>query len=240
MKPIIILIALFSSLARAEFWASIELGPVWQSRNDVRIPVNSGTRFSLTEPNSGPFFSARFYGGYQIADRHSLRLLIAPFSVTVSGTYANQIDFDGSTFVGGTALSATYQFNSYRLTYAYRFYESDVWHLGIGFTAKIRDAKISLQQGATYRENKNVGFVPLLHFSAKYLIDEEWSLLADLDGLAAPQGRAVDLALQARFKMTPSWEIYGGYRTLEGGADNKTVFTFAWLHYLLLGTEVRF
>ena len=240
MRIIFLFVVFFSQFALANFWVSAELGPVWQSRNDVGIPAIGGTRFSLKEVGSGPFLGTRFYAGYHFNKRHSLRLLIAPFSVSAEGTYANNIDFDGVTFIGGTLLTATYQFNSYRLTYDYHFYRSSDWQLALGFTAKIRDAKIGLQQGAQLRENKNVGFVPLLHFSAAYTPRGDWSLLFDIDGLAAPQGRAFDATLQARYQLSDSLEVYAGYRTLEGGAENDTVFTFAWLHYLLAGVKASF
>ena len=34
--------------------------------------------------------------------------------------------------------------------------------------------------------------------------------------------------------------LAAGYRTLEGGADNDSVYTFAWLHYALVEIGARF
>ncbi|MFX8731599.1 hypothetical protein ABTM48_20655, partial [Acinetobacter baumannii] len=59
--------------------------------------------------------------------------------------------FVDQTFGAGT-VDATYQFNSYRLTYR------KPWKGGwaIGATLKVRDAEISLQQGATAATERNV------------------------------------------------------------------------------------
>ena len=42
-------------------------------------------------------------------------------------------------------------------------------------------------------------------------------------------GRAVDAALTAQYHFDSGGYAAGGYRTLEGGADNYDVYTFAWL-----------
>ncbi|MBF0363909.1 MAG: hypothetical protein HQK49_23015 [Oligoflexia bacterium] len=56
--------------------------------------------------------------------------------------------------------------------------------------------------------------------------------------MAAPQGRAEDIALKFNYVATERAKIYFGYRFLEGGADNKDVYTFALFHYLIAGLRV--
>jgi hypothetical protein len=34
--------------------------------------------------------------------------------------------------------------------------------------------------------------------------------------------------------------VFGGYRTIEGGADVDTVYAFAWLNAVVSGIGVRF
>lgn len=240
MKRLSILVLLLTTDLLADYTATVELGPLWQSRNDVGIPTDSGTRFNLADAGKGPFFAYRVYAGLDLNDRHGLRLLFAPLTVNAVGTFSQNIDFAGSTFTGGVPLSATYQFNSYRLTYRYKFFDSESWKCHVGFTAKIRDAKIALSQGATSSESKNVGFVPLAHFAAKYRFAEEWSVLFDFDGLVAPQGRAFDVTLQFGWKPSSVFEFTAGYRTVEGGAQSPTIYNFTWLHYLVFATTATF
>ncbi len=227
----------FGPASFAEPFLSVELGPTWQSRNDVGIPSSGGTRFSLMDAGAGPFFAWRMYAGYAFDERHEVRLLIAPLTASGRGTYTQNLSFANQTFTAGTPIDTTYKFNSYRLTYRYAFYLSDSWRLQVGLTGKIRDARVALQQGALSAESTNVGFVPLLNFAARYKIDEDWALLLDIDGLAAPQGRAVDATIQVSRKVVPWMEAQLGYRTLEGGAENTTIYSFAWLHYLTLGAS---
>jgi hypothetical protein len=219
----------------------IEGGPVWQSRNDVRIPNDaSATRFSLVDViGSGPFPTGRVYITWNVSDRHGVRFLLAPLSVTSSGTLAAPVDFAGESFAAGP-VRATYRFNSWRASYRYRFRSGDRTALWIGFTAKIRDAKIELDQdGATARKT-DVGFVPLLHLAATYRLVAGWDLAFDLDALAGGPGRAEDGAVELRYAAGERWRFAAGYRTVEGGADVDSVYNFAWLHYAILSAEMSF
>ena len=65
---------------------SVEAGPVWQSRNDVQIPGDTGTRFSLADlAGEGPLPFIRLELVYDINTRHSLRFLLAPFEYSETG-----------------------------------------------------------------------------------------------------------------------------------------------------------
>ena len=219
----------------------LETGAVWQSRNDVQIPNDTGTRYSLTDSvGSGPFPFYRLELSYQLSPRHSLRFLYAPFEYTKSGRFDNDVIFVDQTFDADTDTEVTYRFNSSRPTYRYWFQNQTKWRWSVGFTAKIRDAEIALSQQGKSASDSNVGFVPLLNFYSEYLFADRWRFIVDFDGLAAPQGRAVDLGLMARYEMAESWYIGGGYRTLEGGADNDEVYNFAWFHYASLSAGYRF
>jgi len=104
----------------------------------------------------------------------------------------------------------------------------------------MRDANISLAQGAVDANRSNTGFVPLLSLYVRRDLSERWSAILDLEGLAAPQGRAIDAAFKMSYQLTEKMGLNTGYRMLEGGADNKKVYTFAWLHYGLLSLDYRF
>jgi hypothetical protein len=224
---------------------SLEGNLTWQTRNDVRIPGNSGTLLSLDQFDSGPFPTFRIYVGHLWNNKHELRLLYAPLGVTVEGLLAQPASFQGATFASATATTAFYQFNSYRATYAYHFDPLGAWRFALGFTAKIRDAEIRLTQGALSATKKNVGFVPLLNLQAATDLGAGWTFRFDLDGLAAPQGRAFDAALFLENRIRErdsgcSLSLFAGYRTIEGGAGNDEVFTFAWIHNAVLGVRTEF
>ena len=228
------------SKSASRFAMEAELGTVWQSRNDVQIPNdNNGSRFSLIDLlGNGPYPAGRLYLTWNINERHSVRMLAAPLSVTDTDVLEIPVNFSGEFFSQGVATEATYKFNSWRATYNYRFYQNQRFTWRIGFTAKIRDAKIRLEQAGKSAEKTDVGFVPLLNLNAKYKFSEEWYLLLDIDALAGGPGRAEDASLKLCYNLSPNWKLKAGYRLLEGGADVEEVYAFAWLHYAVLSVAL--
>jgi len=213
----------------------LEGGPAWQSSNDVEIPNDgTATRFSLRDVvGGGPWPAGRIYMTWNLAERHGLRLLLAPLSVTEDGVLAGPVEFAGASYAPGQAR-ATYTFNSYRLSYRYRIRDTERTTAWLGFTAKIRDAEIALEQGTVSSFDDDVGFVPLLHLSGEWRVAPRWRLALDADALAGGPGRAVDAAVKAGYELGESWRLSAGYRTVEGGADVSSVYNFAWLHYGLV------
>ena len=224
------------------FSLELELGPAWQSRNTVQIPnTEAGTRFSLEElVGSGPWAAGRLYFTWNINRRHSLRVLAAPLSYTESGIFDETVNFAGETYEAGLPTEATYQFNSWRVGYRWRVKDGERWNIWLGFTAKIRDAKIALSQGDSSSEDTDVGFVPLLSFAADYRFADRWHLLFDFEGLAGGPGRAFDVALKVGYDVNDKWGITAGYRTVEGGVDIEEVYNFAWFQYAVVSGVFRF
>jgi hypothetical protein len=219
----------------------LEGGALWQSRNDVEIPNDgSATRFSLVDvAGNGPWPTARLYVTWNLTERHGLRLLIAPFSLTESGVLDVPVRFAGASYAPGQPVNATYTFNSYRLSYRYRVHAGARTAAWVGFTGKIRDAEVALEQGATASRKDDVGFVPLLHLAGDWRVAPHWRLDLDVDGLAGGPGRAVDAALELGYDPGGPWMVQLGYRTLEGGADVPDVYSFAWLHYAVASVVWR-
>ena len=222
------------------FGIGLETGGVWFSRNDIRIPNDTGTKFDMTDlTGSGPDFFARLDGHWDINDKHGLRIVLAPLEVSGTGELPQDTDFAGETFAAGTT-DGTYKFNGYKLTYRYTFADNDAWRWRVGFTGFVRDANVELRQGSLQANDDNVGFVPALHLSGEYRFDEDWLFRLDFDGLAGGPGRLIDLGLMLDYDLNDSWQIGGGYRTLEGGADTDDVYSFGWLHYATLSVRYRF
>jgi hypothetical protein len=219
----------------------LEGGPVWQSYNDVEIPNDgSATRFSLYDlAGSGPWPAARLYITWNVNARHGLRVLLAPLPLKERGVPDQDISFAGGMFAAGEPLDATYTFNSYRLTYRYRFHAGQRTTAWIGFTAKLRDAVIALERNGARSEKTDLGFVPLLHLAGDWRFAPRWTLSLDADALAGGPGRAEDVALELGYDIADGWTIQAGYRTVEGGADVDEVYTFAWLHYAVVSVVWR-
>jgi hypothetical protein len=220
---------------------SVEGLAVWLTRNDVQIPPDTGTRFSLADLiGSGPSPAWRAEGIVHVARRHSLRVVYAPLRIEGEGTPGFPITFAGTTFDPGVRAEATYQFSSYRASYRYRFYDGPRWQWYVGFTGFVRDARVALAQPDRRAEDTDVGFVPLGHVAADARLGARWRLHLELDGTAAPQGRAFDGAALLTWQVTPAVGIGGGYRVIEGGADVEEVYNFAWLNAAVARVALTF
>lgn len=226
---------------RAQALLDVETGAIFTGYSDVRIPGDRGTLFSLKDDLKSKtelFYRLRL--SYTMKSRHTLSVLYAPLQTQSEGSTPKNITFEGGVFPANTELVGIYKFNSYRMTYRYDIVKKPRYELGLGFTAKIRDAKISLASSYLYAEKTNVGFVPIINFRLAYHINDQLDILLDGDALAAPQGRAEDVILAATYGVNDRMGIRIGYRVLEGGADGSEVYNFALVHYASFGINYAF
>jgi hypothetical protein len=218
----------------------LEGSAAWQARNQFRIPGATGSLVSLEDYTSGPYAAFRATLVWDVSERSSLRLLAAPLRLDVDFTPGAPIEFQGATFAAGQPTRARYEFDSYRLSWFYRFPSSGAWSFRAGLTAKLRDARIALASGALAAEKTNTGPVPLLYGGVRYSPSERFAIDLDVDALGAPQGYAVDVALRAERRLGDTAAVFVGYRFLDGGADNDEVYTFGTFHYAIVGLSLRF
>jgi len=234
-------LAAATAVPAGELQLEAEGGAVWFSRNDVRIPGDSGTKFDMLElTGRGPDPYIRLYATYAFNNRHALRLTFAPLETEGTGTLKESTAFKNEVFAPDVPTKGTYRFNTYRLTYRWTFHDSERWNWGIGAAALVRDAEIALQQGGKKEARDDLGVVPLLHLYGAYDVTDRLALVLDIEGAASRPGRAIDAALKVRYAFNSNWYASAGYRTLEGGADNDDVYTFSWLHYALAEVGYRF
>jgi len=221
----------------------IETGPVFATYNSVQVPNPEGTRFSLVDDldvKSKVFYRLRLT--YNLGERHQVSALYAPLTLKAQGILQDDLSFQNTIFNAGENVDGSYTFNSYRITYRYKLVNKPKLELWIGFTAKIRDAEISVRSETKRDFTDNVGFVPLLNL----YLDWKWSaksgLIFEADALASPggEGRAEDVALGIYYRLSDSSRLKGGYRFVEGGADVETVYNFAFLHYFFVGYQISF
>ena len=238
---ILFLTSFLSVSVKAQTMIDLESGLVLTGYNNVRIPGDQGTTFSLKDDlESRAAFFYRLRLSYTIKSRHTLSVLYAPLETKSEGSMPQDVFFEGVEFPANTELEGIYKFNSYRLTYRYDIVKNPRFEFGLGLTAKIRDAKIALSSAGLESEKTNVGFVPIINFRLLWDIDDKLGLLLYGDALAAPQGRAEDILIAATFKLSDSFRARLGYRILEGGADNDEVYNFSLFNYISAGITYTF
>lgn len=238
MKQIFLTVIFSGLLVQTYGQISLDVsgGLVAQTYNKVQIPNEEGTAFDLYKDFQiqGPviFYSLKL--GYCFREKNHLFLLYAPLSVNYEGAAPFDIRFQNTTFLQGQNVDAYYKFNSYRVTYRRDVYNSEKWIVGVGFTAKIRDAEIRLTDANTTDKKEDFGFVPLLNLYAEYKFNK-WSAFFEGDGLAGGPGRAFDLYLGGKIPLNEHFKIKAAYRMVEGGADVESVYNFTMLHFANLG-----
>lgn len=230
-----------STLAQAAFVrGEIESGLAWTKRLDFRYPSVGGDTVALNDIDEKTLLHFRLEAWLDLPGPHKIRGLYTPYSYKVSNTPTENIFFIDTTFAAGQGTNYEYKFNSYRLTYIYELISAaGLVNLDIGFTAKIRDAKISVSQPGLKRnrETTDIGFVPLLYAELSLNVTDTFGAIIQFDGLAAPggQGRAFDISAKLRLGLVGPLYGFAGYRLLDGGADNDSVFTFANIQYGVIG-----
>jgi hypothetical protein len=220
----------------AQFVIDFETGAVATGYNDVRIPGSGGTFISFSkELDSGTNLFLRLRLGYMINDRNELLILYAPLKFEYNGMLDNPAKFQELNIAASVPVTASYKFNSYRLSYRYHWLRREKITIAAGITLKIRDAYIEMDDGSASSRKDDLGAVPLISFMAHWKPAQRLGILLDGDALAAPQGRAGDVLLAVTWLASERIMIKAGYRLLEGGADNKTVYTFSMFHYGVAG-----
>jgi hypothetical protein len=238
---LVLLILVLNSPGFGEWFFDFENGLALSGYNDAKIPGDTGTLFSLSEDlKTDPLYFFRVRFGFQWKSGHSISIFASPFSLDASGEVDKEVFFFEETFPPNTPLRARYTFNSYRLTYRYDFLRKEKWRIGIGFTAKIRDAAIEVAGNGKSSIKTNVGFVPLLNFRAVWQFHKDWGLLLEGDAAAASQGRAEDVLLALQYRLSDGLTLKAGYRILEGGADVEEVYSYALIHFFSVGLSYTF
>jgi hypothetical protein len=243
IRGLLVLVACLAGTvpAGARWEADFETGGAFAGYNNVRVPGTDGTDISFTnELQTDPAWFGRGRFGYTFGERHTLMALAAPLRLEATGQVPRAVKFRGVTFAAGIPLTGRYRFDSYRLTYRYNFKPVGRFDFGLGFTAKIRAAAISLEGDGVKTEETNLGFVPIVNFKIDWRAAPAWTALLEGDALAGPQGRAEDVFAGVVYSVSDAAAFKGGYRILEGGADVESVYNFALVNYVAAGCILSF
>ena len=237
----ILFISLNSNLStNAQTFVNLESGAFFTAINDIRNG-NNGTLFSLKNDFQTPVSPfLRLRAGYLSNGKNHFSLLYAPLKILETGTLEKDILVDGKNFKANIPIEVVYKFNSYRFTYNGRIIFKDNFKFGLGLSAKIRDAGVSLKNREHLRENFSIGFVPLVNVIANWDISQKVGIKFLVEGIIASKGRAIDLSLSGKYNFTKNLQGNIGYRLLEGGADGTNRYNFIQLHFAFASFNFSF
>jgi hypothetical protein len=230
----------FSLSTNAQTFVNLESGAFITDMNDIRNGSN-GTLFSLKNDFQTPVSPfLRLRAGYISNGKHHFSLLYAPLKIVETGTTEKDILFDGKNFKANIPTEVVYKFNSYRFTYNRRIVNKDKFKFGLGVSAKIRDAGVSLKNSEFASGNFSIGFAPLINLIANWDISQKTGVDFFGEGIAASKGRAIDLSLSGRYCFTKNLQGNIGYRLLEGGANGTSRYNFIQLHFIFMALNYSF
>jgi hypothetical protein len=237
----ILFICLNSNLStNAQTFANLESGAFFTNINDIRNGSN-GTIFSLKNDFQTPVTPfLRLRAGYLLNEKNHFSFLYAPLKIVETETIEKDILFDGKNFKANIPIEVVYKFNSYRFTYNRRIISKDNFKFGLGFSAKIRDAGVSLKNIELSSGNFGIGFAPLINLLANWDISQKMGVDFFGEGIAASKGRALDLSLSGRYCFTKNLQGNIGYRLLEGGANGTSRYNFIQLHFVFASLNYSF
>ena len=237
----ILFICLNSNLStNAQTFVNLESGAFFTDINDIRNG-NNGTLFSLKndfQTPVSPFLKLRV--GYLSNGKNHFSFLFAPLKIVETGTIEKDILFDGKNFKANIPIEVVYKFNSYRFTYNRRIISKDNFKFGLGLSAKIRDAGVSLKNKELLSENFSIGFVPLINLLTNWDISQKMGVDFFGEVIAASKGRAIDLSLSGRYSFSKNLQGNIGYRLLEGGANGTNRYNFIQLHFIFASLNYSF
>ena len=240
-KLCVLLICLnFNLSTNAQTFINFELGALFIGVIDIRNG-NNGTLFSLKNDFStsvSPCFRLRT--GFLLNKEHHFSFLYAPLKIVESVIKERNLLFDEKDFKANLPIAIVYKFNSYRLTYNRRIVIKDNFKFGLGLSAKIRDAGVSLKNKELLSENFSIGFVPLVNLLANYDLSQKMGIDFFGEGIIASKGRAIDISLSGRYILTENLQGNIGYRLLEGGADGTNRYNFIQLHFIFASLNYSF
>ncbi len=243
-KTAIVLLIAVSAMFGLDFnryILEIESGVAFISYSDIQIPKSTGTLISFSdELETDPALFVRGRLTYYFNRSNMVSVLIAPLTLKGTGSVDHDVVFEGETFDPNVTLNTVYRFNSYRLSYEHFWFAGENFRFGLGVSAKMRDAAISIADSAKFSEKTDIGFVPLIKFSLAWNMLDRLTLVIDGDALAAPQGRAEDVSVSLLGDVDEVVSLKLGYRVLEGGSDVEAVYSFTWVNYLFAGAMIRF
>jgi hypothetical protein len=244
--------ALMPAPAAAAWDFELEPGAVFTGSNRFRVPNRTATRpgdfISFTEDlRTETGLSLRARATCTWCQRHHVSTLAAPLRLEAQGVFYSPTWFGDSIFLPWTVdtVRGTYRFDTYRATYRYDLARTSRVRFGLGLTALVRSAAITLEQeqsrGLLRVTEDNLGIVPLVSFRLDWYFARPVALRLEGDALVAPPfGRAEDVLLALQAEPVRRLNLYAGYRVLEGGGDSPRVYSFALLHYAVLGIGLRF
>lgn len=242
---------------------NVEMGFLANLENQIQFGKN-GTYFSLPyEAGQNILYPVMRFSVDFKTGRNLITFLYQPLRLESSELIRRDFMIDDLIFPSGTPVKFLYDFPFYRLSYLYEFTgNQDDWDFAFGASLQIRNTTITTESldGNLFRQNQNIGAVPVLKFLAGWHPGNLFWTELEADGFYAPikylngdkndvVGAILDASIRAGVRLDGPVETFINLRYLSGGAEGSSEksigpgdgFVRNWLHFmtLSLGARVR-
>jgi hypothetical protein len=218
----------------------IETGLMMTGKNDVRVPGNSGTNFSLTEDfDAKAALHFRFKLVQPLAEKHRLIFTYAPLKVTSTGTTKDDIHFGGSHFIPNLNLTGEYRLDSYRQSYMLDLVKLAKTSVSVGASVEIRDEAVKLSGSDYYGKRADTNVVFLANAGWKSQLSSKTSLLIEGDFLIDKDNSCNDIYLGMYNKFLKDSGFKYGYRIIQRKTYTESIHNNAVFHFLTVGVDLN-
>lgn len=192
----------------------------------------AGTEFDFVANGGQEILSPfqRFTAVLGLGDRHALRFLYQPLTLSTSIVARADFTIDDTTFLEGEAVDIVYGFPFYRLTYLYDFLPSEA-ELSVGAALQLRNASIlfTTVDGQKRAVSQNLGPVPALSVAGRLPFGDGFFAAFDATGIYASsalfngadfdfEGSLLDASLRLGATPREGVEVYANLRFVGGSA----------------------
>jgi opacity protein-like surface antigen len=126
-----------------------------------------------------------------------------------------------------------------RATYRYTWLSMREVDLKVGLTSNLSPFGLSsLRSG--FAAPMRFGSLPQMHLSGVGRLTNNWRIALDADGLWTARGRSLDVGLNIDYSLSPSMQVFGGYRLTDFGGDAEDFYGSGTINSANVGLRYRF
>jgi hypothetical protein len=225
---------------------------------------NNGTYFDYVSDGGQDilFAVSRFSADLQLKKRHTVVLLYQPLRLETTALLKEDLIVDSLLFPAGTPMRFLYEFPFFRISWMYDLLKSERHELALGLSLQIRNATIVFESrdGSLYRDNRDIGPVPVLKVRGRYAPERGPWFGAEVDGFYAPvsylngsdeevTGAILDASIRTGLPvLRRRGDVFFNVRYLGGGAVGTSTddtgpgdgYVENWLHFITVTLGATF
>lgn len=189
-----------------------DFGPVWNTRNEVRLPM-TGESVDLTQFDSfsEDTMASRLFLTWKVTPEHMFAFEWAPYETRNKETLTDPVTFGGTTFAGSVRYS--YMHYEYRLKYGYNFMDDDAGWFRLGASMSyIYNALELVDDSSNFSSSRYEMILPQVYASGGWRFHRKFGLFAEGNWGELSSNSAIDVTAGGLWQINPQWVFSAGYR----------------------------